>query len=73
MTEQTTGNVSLDVDSTDEAFLKSNSLTDLRHLVVELSELGEDTTDISHLVDELEELYNEYCDLPVNADNLVSA
>ena len=51
----------------DEAFLKSNSLNDIRHLVSELSDLGEDTKDISELISELEELYESFEIAPTGA------
>ena len=63
MTEETTTNVSISVSNDDEAFLKANSLNDIKILVSELSELGEDTTDISGLIGELESLYDRFADV----------
>ena len=54
----------------DEAFMKTNSLKDLKTLVHELSDLGEDTTEISELIEELEELYNRFSDLPMTAESI---
>ena len=60
MTGNRIENVSNHVSADDEAFLRSNSLNDIRHLVSELSDLGEDTKDISVLISELEELYESF-------------
>ncbi len=58
MTEKKDKNVS-EVGSEDVAFLKTNSLDDMKKLVEELADVGEDTKDISELIEELESLYDE--------------
>ena len=67
MTEESNANVSICVSNDDEAFLRSNSLNDIKVLITELSDLGEDTTDISDLVGKLESLYEKFSDVSVTS------